>query len=119
MYAINYERPEFGNWNKVDKYRTASFGVCQKNILLISIFPRLEYRTLKEHKELMPPQKIIHLSPLPQYPVHLEEFLLDEQSKKEWSAAAKKKKLVVTLKKNKKQMKFAPANHYNSIITNF
>ena len=111
MYAINSQRPEFGSWQKVDKNRTASFGECHKNILLKSTFPRLEYRTLKEHKELMPPQKIIHLSPLPQCPVHLEVVLRDEQRKKEWSVAAKKKKLLVNLKKNKKQMKLAPAYH--------
>ena len=67
----------------------------------------------------MPQQKIIHLSPLPQCPVHLEVVLLDEQRKKELSAAAKKKKLLFNLKKKKKQMKFAPAYHYKSIITNF
>ena len=119
MYAINYERPEFGSWHKVIKNNTANFGVCHKVIDVKSYFPRLEYRTLKEYKDLMPPQKIIHLSPLPQCPVHLEVVLQDEQRKKEWSVAAKKKKLLLNLKKKKKQMKFAPAYHYKSIITNF
>ena len=62
---------------------------------------------------------MIHLSPLPQGPEHLEVVLRQEQLMKEWSAAAKKKKLLVNLKKKKKQMKFAPAYHYKSIITNF
>ena len=66
-----------------------------------------------------PPQKMIQLSPLPQGPEHLEVVLRQEKLKKEWSAAAKKKKLQVNLKKKKKQMKFAPAYHYKSIITNF
>ena len=118
MYAINYQRPEFGNWHKVVKNNIANFGECHKVIDVKYYFPRLEYRTIEEHKELMPPQKIIHLSPLPQCPVHLEVVLQDEQ-RKEWSVEAQKKKLLVNLKKKKKQTKFAPAYHYKSIITNF
>ncbi|KAF0138079.1 MAG: hypothetical protein FD143_3723 [Ignavibacteria bacterium] len=81
----------------------------------------VNYKVLPEMKinAPRPPQKMIHLSPLPQGPEHLEVVLRQEQLMKEWSAAAKKKKLLDNLKKKKKQTKFAPAYHYNSIITNF